>query len=77
MPTENGVNYFRIAEAIASCATAPSSFACVCIAAICDVASLALDGSVSAASVAFCAAPTKAKNASWACSTFFSARSMI
>ena len=28
MPTENGVNYFRVAEAIASCATAPSSFAC-------------------------------------------------
>ena len=100
MPPENGVNYFRVAEAIASCAIAPSSFACVCIAAICDfansdcsartsltslartsfcakskaaftlfsandmalvIASLALDGSVSAASVAFCAAPMKPK----------------
>ena len=26
MPTDNGVNYFRVAEAITSCATAPSSF---------------------------------------------------
>ena len=93
MPSENGVNYFRVAEAIASFATAPSSFTCSCIAAICDfansdcraritftslvrtsfcarskaaltlfsandmalaIASLVLDGRVSAASVAFC-----------------------
>jgi Transposase DDE domain group 1 len=27
MPTESGVNYFRVAEVIMSCATVPSSFA--------------------------------------------------